>query len=95
MMALLGLLVISFGWVFVQAFQSRNVNSGQYLWAACGSWAIGNLQVLVLSSVIGPHSSLLQTQVYCLGGGIGVVSAMWVHRRFLTRKVPPCPSAAS
>jgi hypothetical protein len=65
MMARLGLLVISFGWVFVQAFQSRNVNSGQYLWAACGSWAIGNLQ-----------------------------SAMWVHRRFPTRKVPPCPSAA-
>jgi hypothetical protein len=86
MTALLGLFAISFGWVFVQAFQSRNVNSGQYAWAAAGSWAIGNLQVLVLSSVIGPHSSFLSTQVYCLGGGVGVVSAMYVHRRFLARK---------
>ncbi len=81
MIAILGLFAISFGWVFVQAFQSRNVNSGQYLWAACGSWLIGNLQVAVLSRVIGPHSSFLDTQVYCLGGGVGVVCAMLVHRR--------------
>lgn len=85
MTALLVLFAISFCWVFVQAFQSRNVNSGQYAWAAAGSWLIGNLQVAVLSRVVGPHSSFIDTQVYCLGGGVGVVCAMLVHRKLFRR----------
>jgi hypothetical protein len=88
MTALLLLLGSSFAWVFIQAFQSRNINSGQLLWAAAGSWLIGNLQVLVLSTVIGPDSSFLHTQIYCLGGGVGVVTAMLVHKRLLAPKGP-------
>lgn len=86
MTAWLLLFLSSFGWVFVQAFQSRNVNSGQYIWAAFGSFFIGTLQVFVLSTVVGPGASFLHTLVYCTGGALGVTSAMYVHRRFLTER---------
>lgn len=86
MTALLILFVTSFGWVFIQAFQSRNVNSGQYGWAACTSFVLGTLQVAVLSTVIGPNGSLAHTLLYCAGGSLGVVSAMWAHRRFIRAK---------
>lgn len=86
MLAWLTLFASSVAWVFVQAFQSRNVNSGQYAWAAGGSFLIGTLQVFVLSHVVGAQGSLLHTLVYCSGGAIGVVLAMWTHRRFLSKK---------
>ncbi len=86
MLAVLALFASSVGWVFVQAFQSRNVNSGQYAWAAAGSFLLGTLQVFVLRHVVGKDGSFLHTLVYCTGGAFGVVLAMWTHRRFLAPK---------
>lgn len=86
MTAWLLLFASSIAWVFVQAFQSRNVNSGQYAWAAGGSFLIGTLQVYVLSTVVGPGASLFHTLTYCSGGAVGVVSAMWVHKCLLQHK---------
>src|SRR3546814_12531832 len=73
-------------WVFIQGFQSRNVNNGHYGLAACSSFAMGFSQVYVLSKVIS-SASILHTLVYCPGGALGLALAMYVHRRSEERRV--------
>src|SRR3546814_2496391 len=67
-----------------QGFQSRNVNNGNYGLAACSSFAMGFSQVYVLSKVIS-SASILHTLAYCTGGALGIVLAMYVHRRFVQK----------
>src|SRR3546814_7001681 len=74
----------SWAWVFTQGFQSRNVDNGNYGLAACSSVAMGFSQVYVLSKVIS-SASILHTLVYCTGGALGIVLAMYVHRRFVQK----------
>src|SRR3546814_4056743 len=81
-LAWLILFASSVAWVFIQGFQSRNVNNGNYGLAACSSFAMGFSQVYVLSKVIS-SASILHTLVYCTGGALGIVLAMYVHRRFV------------
>src|SRR3546814_11465883 len=71
-------------WVFIQGFQSRNVNNGNYGLAACSSFAMGFSQVYVLSTVIS-SASILHTLVYCTGGPLGIVLAMYVPRSFFQK----------
>lgn len=80
------LFATSVAWIFVQAFQSRNVNSGNYALAAGSSFLLGTLQVHVLSTVVSPQSSFLHTLLYCAGGSVGVVLAMLTHKRFVKQK---------
>lgn len=82
------LFATSVAWIFVQAFQSRNVNSGNYALAAGSSFILGTLQVHVLSTVVSPSSSALHTLLYCAGGSVGVVLAMLAHKRLVRRKEP-------
>lgn len=84
MIAWLILFASSAAWVFVMGFQSRNINTGNYPLAALSSFGIGFLQVYVLSKVL-MASTLLHTLVYCSGGSVGVVLAMWVHHRFIQK----------
>ena len=84
-MAFASLFLASFLWVFLQGFQSRSVNSGEYVWAFFGSFLLGTAQVFVLSTVIKAESPL-HTFVYCLGGSVGIVTAMRVHRYLKDRK---------
>src|SRR3546814_5416971 len=63
-LAWLILFASSVAWVFIQGFQSRNVNNGNYGLAACSSFAMGFSQVYVLSKVIS-SASILHTLVYC------------------------------
>lgn len=86
MLAWFLLFLSSVCWVFIQAFQSRNINTGQYGFAAATSFALGFLQVHVLSTVVSPEATAFDTLIYCSGGAVGVVSAMWVHRTFIHRK---------
>lgn len=85
-MALLILFAVSIGNVFILAFQSRNINSGQYAYAACGSIGIGMSQAFVWASVNNSHATWVEALVYSVGGGIGCVTAMWTHRRMMARK---------
>lgn len=78
------LFVVAIANVFVLAFQSRNINSGEYLYAAMGSIGIGMSQAFVWKHVVA--NGTVEAIVYSLGGGIGCVSAMYVHRRIFSRK---------
>lgn len=72
--------------VFALGFQSLNVNQGQYLWAFFTSFAIGGAS-LVLYKIL-PDASFTQCVAYLFGGATGIVSSMYVHRRWFTRKSP-------
>lgn len=84
MSALLLLFSVSFANVFVLAFQSRNINSGQYALAAIGSVGIGMSQAFVWKAVV--TTGWLEALVYSVGGGLGCICAMYTHRKMMARK---------
>lgn len=72
--------------VFAMAFQSRNINSGNYAAAAVGSWFIGMFQTEVWSQVMEPGAGLAERLAYCAGGTVGVVGAMAAHKFFFNKR---------
>lgn len=94
MIAWITLFVSSIIWVFIIGFQSRAVNSGQYLVAAPVSFALGFLQVQVLGDVLSPTATLIDTLIYCTGGMVGIVTAIWFHQHILPRFLRKNPNHA-
>lgn len=84
-MPLLILAGVSFVMVFAAAFQSRNVNSGHYALAAFGSIFIGFSQAFVWRATTA-GDGWFEVAVYSVAGGLGCLSAMWTHRRFVTKE---------
>jgi hypothetical protein len=67
--------------VFLRAFQSQNVVCGYYWWAVLTSYgmAIGEVAVVLIVVEAGwPSIPWVGT-----GGAIGVVLAMYIHRKHL------------
>lgn len=85
-MNLILLAIISFIQVFALGFQSRNVNSGNYGWAAGTSFFIGLSQAAVWRSVTAKHSGALEALVYGCAGSIGITTSMYVHHRWIGAK---------
>lgn len=84
-MTLVILAAVSFAQVFALGFQSRNVNHGNYGWAAGTSFFIGLSQAAVWRRITGPESGLVEALVYALAGAFAIVSAMYVHQRFIRK----------
>lgn len=84
-MMLLTLALISSAQVFALGFQSRNVNAGNYGWAAATSFVIGCSQAAVWRQITSPASGPAEVAVYALSGSIGIVCAMWTHEKFIRR----------
>lgn len=80
------LAAVSFIQVFALGFQSRNVNSGHYAWAAATSFFIGISQVLVWRHITAPDAGWLAALIYAASGSIGIVFAMATHSRFIGKK---------
>lgn len=85
-MKLLLLAAVSFAQVFALGFQSRNVNSGNYGWAAATSFFIGISQAMVWRRITETGSGALEALVYSLSGAVAIVCAMWVHQRYIARR---------
>ncbi|MCH4893968.1 hypothetical protein GO308_12670 [Sphingomonas sp. SFZ2018-12] len=85
-MTLLILATVSFVQVFALGFQSRNVNHGNYGWAAATSFFIGLSQAAVWRRITGPESGAIEAFVYAGSGSVAIVCAMAVHQRFLGKK---------
>lgn len=79
------LAIAAFIQVFALGFQSRNVNHGNYGWAAGTSFFIGISQVAVWHRVMDPRAGALAAVVYGLAGSVAIVSSMWVHQRYIRR----------
>jgi hypothetical protein len=87
-MALLELFVVSYFSVFVLGFQSRNINSGQFALAAMCSIGIGLSNAYVWRHITMANASWAEWITYSVAGGVGITSAMWFHRRFITKDKP-------
>lgn len=77
--------LIIFGSTFVlvlaPGLQSLNVNSGQYKAAFLTSFLIGGSNLVILRTV--PQGDFWSVAAYLLGGPIGIVASMWLHKRLM------------
>jgi hypothetical protein len=70
--------------VFALGFQSRNVNHGNYGWAAATSVFVGLSQALLWKHII-KDDSLFSAVTYAVAGALAITSSMYVHERFIKR----------
>jgi hypothetical protein len=81
---LLVIFAVGFASVFAQGFQSRNVNHGNYGWAAGTSMliAIGNV---TLWQHLAIAASWAETLTYGLSGACAITASMWTHHKFIKK----------
>lgn len=83
-MSLLLIFVAGFGSVFALGFQSRNVNHGNYGWAAATSFAIGIMQTALWGQLFS-NLTWPATIAYSLSGACGITASMYVHKRWVAK----------
>ena len=79
----LAVFAASFGFVFLKAFQQRNVAFDNYGWIVPVSLAMAATEVLVVANIAnsGWHIGLVLT-IGC-GSGLGALGAMLLHKRYV------------
>lgn len=70
--------------VFMLGFQSRNVNHGNFGWAAVTSFAVAISQTFLWGSLL-KNLNAAGALTYGLSGAAGITSAMYVHRRWVSK----------
>ena len=73
--------IAMFAFVFLQAFQSRNVAFDHYWPVIPTSLLMACAQVYVISAVARGGYDLAFVFSIGSGGGVGALLAMWLHRR--------------
>lgn len=86
-MEALSLFVSTFVLVFALGLQSLNVNAGFYRLAFINSFLIGATQMVLLK--LGPNAGNVEIFAYLCGGPFGIITSMYVHRRWLAREKRP------
>ena len=74
-----------FASVFLLGFQSRNVNYGNYGWAAGTAFAIGIMQTTLWGALFRDLSAT-SAVIYACAGALAIVSSMYVHSRWVEKK---------
>jgi hypothetical protein len=72
--------------VFALGFQSLNVNQGKYAMAFLTSFLISVGNWALLKIVPQPDANILVFVAYMTGGPLGIICAMWVHRKLFGKK---------
>lgn len=85
-MELLTIFISGYVSVFTLGFQSRNVNHGNYGWAAVTSVLVGLSQAALWTHILAPGQTWMGASVYALSGALGITSSMYVHERFIVPK---------
>jgi hypothetical protein len=78
------LFAAAFSTVFSLGFQQQNVVGGHYFAAFLTSFVIGASQIVLWRFV--PDASAQQIAATLMGGPLGIVSSMVVHRRYMRKK---------
>ena len=80
----------NFAFIFLKAFQQRNVAFMHYAWVVPTSFAMGIVEVGVVGAVAieatkADHFFDLWPLILAvgLGGGLGCIASMWVHHRYI------------
>lgn len=68
--------------VFALGFQSRNVNHGNYSWAAGTSLFVGFSQAYLWKHII-DIGTMAAAATYAVSGSIAITSSMFVHEKFI------------
>jgi hypothetical protein len=76
--------IATFAQVFLLGFQSRNVNTGQYVAASCTSFMIGAAQIFTVRT-IALANPWVAFSITSVAGPSAIVSAMFVHRKLFRR----------
>lgn len=82
-MAMLGVFCANFAFVFLKAFQQRNVAFDNFVWVMPTSMLMAAAEVFVVVSVVQRGFSVWPVLAVGMGAGLGAISAMWIHRRYL------------
>ena len=85
MSSLLAIFAAGYASVFLLGFQSRNVNHGNYGWAAATSFLIAIAQASIWVRIASADATWAEVITYGLSGMCGITSSMWVHQRFIRR----------
>lgn len=85
MIHLLVIFVVGFTTVFAAGFQSRNVNHGNYGWAAVTSFIIAVLSASIWKRMTAADAGWIEMFVYGLSGCLAITSSMWIHKRFISK----------
>lgn len=86
-MSYLILFICGFVQVFALGFQSRNVNTGQYAYAAGTSFFVGLSQVAVWHRIMAPTSGWAEAAVYGMSGALGITASMWFHHHKIMKGI--------
>lgn len=78
----------SFGFIFLKAFQQRNVAFDHYRWVIPTSLAMALFEVWVVAAVVRVGYDLILVGSVGLGAGIGALIAMYLHKRFVNKRNP-------
>jgi len=78
--------VAGYASTFLLGFQSRNVNSGHYKWAAGTSFCIALAQAFLWSRITRPDAGLAEALAYGASGASAITTAMYVHRRLILKE---------
>ncbi len=72
-----------FGYVFVRAFQQRNVSGGHYLWIVPTSYAMAMLDVFIVVFVAHAGWHLSVVLANGTGGCFGALAGVFLHKRWV------------
>ncbi len=73
-----------FASVFLLGFQSRNVNHGNFGWAAATSFMIALMQTTLWGALF-RNLTWEGSLVYAVSGSLGITLSMFVHRRWVQK----------
>ncbi|WP_422023417.1 hypothetical protein [Pyruvatibacter mobilis] len=79
-------LFASFVFVFLKAFQQRNVAFDKYVWIIPTSYLMAVVEVIVVANIAMSGWDVWNVLALGTGGGFGSLLAALVHKKFLTRK---------
>lgn len=77
----------SFAFIFLKAFQQRNVTFDNYRWVVPTSILMASTEVFVIANIAHKGWQPFLVLMIGLGSGLGAIAAMFAHRRiFRVRK---------
>lgn len=84
--------VTNFLYIFLKAFQQRNVAFLHYGWAALTNFLLVLTEVVIIGNIasvfIGGdlYSIMYSVLALGIGGGSGCIMSMYIHSKYLTRR---------
>lgn len=76
----------NFAFIFLKAFQQRNVVHDNYGWVVVTSNAMALFEVYVVAMIAKEGFTAWLVLALGLGGGTGCLAAMLLHKKFVLRK---------